>query len=390
MKVAHLCLSCFYVDGFSYQENELVRQHVVDGHDVVVIASTESFGPDGALTHVQPGSYMGTDGARVIRLPYRRWIPKNLAPKLRSHPNVYRLLSTEHPDAILFHGLCGWELLTVSRYKRAHPEVRLFADSHEDFNNSARSFLSKYLLHLTYYRTILHAALRSIDKVLCVSDETISFVRDFYRVPAEHIEFFPLGGTVLQDQAYFSRRAAARSAYGILDQHVLLVQSGKMDTSKKLLQSLEAFVRQPDPELRFLVVGHLQDDIAADAMKLIDADRRIVFTGWKSASELQSILCAADVYLQPGTQSATMQMSLCLRCAVILDDVPSHRRYVEHNGWLLGGDRTLDAVLSEIAQSPQQLKAMAANSHAFARAHLDYQILAERISRAVPAIPPHT
>ncbi|WP_430407421.1 glycosyltransferase family 4 protein [Hydrogenophaga sp.] len=366
-----------------------MRQHVVDGHDVVVIASTESFGPDGALTHVQPGSYMGTDGARVIRLPYRRWIPGMLAPKLRLHPNVYRLLSAERPDAILFHGLCGWELLTVSRYKRAHPEVSLFADSHEDFNNSARSFLSRYLLHWAYYRTILHAALRSIDKVLCVSDETISFVQDFYRVPARNIEFFPLGGKVLQDHAYFAARAATRASYGILDHHVLLVQSGKMDASKKLLQSLKAFVRQPDPELRFLVVGHLQGDIAVEAKKLIDADRRIVFAGWKSAAELQSILCAADVYLQPGTQSATMQMSLCLRCAVILDDVPSHRRYVKENGWLIGGDRTLDAVLAEISQSPHQLTTMSAHSHAFASEYLDYQILAERITRAAPAFALH-
>lgn len=381
MKIAHLCLSCFYVDGFSYQENELVRQHVLDGHDVVVVASTESFGPDGALKHVQPGSYMGTDGARVIRLPYRRWVPKRLAPKLRLHPDVYRLLSAERPDAILFHGLCGWELLAVSRYKRAHPEVAFFADSHEDFNNSARSLLSRYLLHWSYYRTILHAALRSIDKVLCISDETISFVRDFYRVPVQKIEFFPLGGTVLPDPAYFDVRAATRSAYNILDTHTLLVQSGKMDVHKKLLQSLQAFVRQPDPDLRFLVVGHLQDDIAAEAMKLIDADSRIVFAGWKSAAELQSILCAADVYVQPGTQSATMQMSLCLRCAVILDDVPSHRRYVDQNGWLIGQEWTLDEVLAEISRSPQQLKAMAEHSHAFAIKHLDYRILADRILR---------
>jgi 1,2-diacylglycerol 3-alpha-glucosyltransferase len=384
VKIAHLCLSCFYVDGFSYQENELVRQHVLDGHDVVVIASTESFGPDGALKHVQPGSYMGTDGARVIRLPYRRWIPKMLAPKLRLHPDVHNLLSAERPDAILFHGLCGWELLAVSRYKRDHPDVAFFADSHEDFNNSARSFLSRYLLHWSYYRTILHATLHSIDKVLCISDETISFVRDFYRVPVQKIEFFPLGGKVLSDQAYFDARAATRSAYSILDTHTLLVQSGKMDVHKKLLQSLQAFVRQPDPDLRFLVVGHLHDDIAAEAMKLIDADSRIVFAGWKSAAHLQSILCAADVYVQPGTQSATMQMSLCLRCAVILDDVPSHRRYVGQNGWLIGKDRTLDEVLAEISRSPQQLKAMAEHSHAFAIKHLDYQTLADRITRAVP------
>lgn len=384
MKIAHLCLSCFYVDGFSYQENELVRQHVRDGHDVVVIASTESFGPDGKLAYVAPGEYMGTDQAKVIRLPYRRWVPARLQPKLRLHPGVYRTLVAERPDVILFHGLCGWELLAARRYKAAHPKTRFFADSHEDFNNSARSFASKFLLHWSYYRPILGRALPLIDKVLCISDETIAFVRDFYRVPASKIEFFPLGGTVLPDGEYFEARRAVRALHGISDSHVLIVQSGKMDAQKKLLESLRAFVKNPSPLLRFLVVGHLQDDIAKEALALINSDSRILFAGWKSASELQAILCAADVYLQPGSQSATMQMSLCSRCAVILDDAPSHKRYVDQNGWLLNKDTTLDSVLEDIALAPQQAQRMAAHSHAFAARHLDYQMMARRIAGRAP------
>ena len=380
MKIAHLCLSCFYVDGFSYQENELVRQHVEDGHDVVVIASTESFGPDGKLAYVTPGEYMGTDGARVIRLPYRRWVPARLAPKLRLHPGVYRLLAEERPDVVLFHGLCGWELLSAQRYSKTHPATRFFADSHEDFNNSARSIVSRYLLHWGYYRTILHRALPSIDKILCVSDETIAFVRDFYQVPVNKIEFFPLGGTVLIDSKYLEVRQAVRAEYNISDTDVLLVQSGKMNAEKKLLESLSAFVKINNPQLRFLVVGHLQDDIVSAATKLINSDSRIVFTGWKSASQLQSILIAADVYLQPGTQSATMQMSLCSRCAVVLDDVPSHQRYVTGNGWLLNKYTTLDDVLETISHSPRQLLRMAERSHAFASEHLDYRMLARRIA----------
>ena len=65
---AHICLSCFYIDGFSYQENELVRQNVSDGHDVLVIASTETINPDGKIQFLDPGRYAGFDGADVIRL----------------------------------------------------------------------------------------------------------------------------------------------------------------------------------------------------------------------------------------------------------------------------------------------------------------------------------
>jgi len=115
MKVAHICLSCFFIDGRAYQENELVRQHHADGHDVLVIASTESHAPDGSVVYVEPADYVGEEGVRIVRLPYHPWLPAKLGRKLRIHRGVQGLLSAFGPDAILFHGLCGWELSTVAR-----------------------------------------------------------------------------------------------------------------------------------------------------------------------------------------------------------------------------------------------------------------------------------
>ena len=92
MRVLHLCLSCFYIDDAGYQENQLVRQHVDDGHDVLVIASTEVFDGKGGLTFAKPGSYLGSDGARVIRLPYTKCLPHKIGWKLRIHAGVYKLI----------------------------------------------------------------------------------------------------------------------------------------------------------------------------------------------------------------------------------------------------------------------------------------------------------
>ena len=59
MKILHCCLSCFYIDGYSYQENELIREHVQAGHDVLVLASTESFDETQKKTYLNPGEYIG-------------------------------------------------------------------------------------------------------------------------------------------------------------------------------------------------------------------------------------------------------------------------------------------------------------------------------------------
>jgi len=109
------------------------------------------------------------------------------------------------------------------------------------------------------------------------------------------------------------------------------------------------------------------------------ADHRIQFVGWKSAEELRDLLCAADVYIQPGTQSATMQMSLCARCAVILDDVPSHRPFISGNGWLLNREVSLDDAIGQVVEHVDELPLMAERSADVAAKLLDYRILSARL-----------
>lgn len=381
MKIVHLCLSCFYIDGYAYQENELVAQNVADGHDVLVIASTETYGSDRRLTYLAPGSYVGTDGARVVRLPYRKWLPQQIMRKLRMHPGLLALLERESPDIILFHGLCGWELLTAAKYKRMHPHLRLYADSHEDFNNSARSFLSRNLLHRAFYKPILKRCVGAIEKILCISIDSMHFVNSLYDIPSDRLEFFPLGGKLWTDEKYLQVRNQVRTLNAIGDRDIVFIQSGKMDQSKKLLESLKAFSLLQGKHLHFLIAGHLQEDISEQAQMLMRADPRIRFLGWQDPEELRGFLCAADIYVQPGTQSSTMQMSISCRCAVILDDVPSHEPFVDGNGWLLGSKLTLESAFRSVEEHMEDLPAMSQRSASIAARLLDYRSLATRLYR---------
>lgn len=379
MKILHLCLSNFYLDGFAYQENELVQQNVRDGHDVEVIASTEVIDADGRLKFVEPRRYKGADGAMVERVPYRRFAPKKIMSKLRMHPGILDRISAFAPDVILFHSACGWELNAVGRYVREHPEVVFYVDSHEDFINSARGFVSKWLLHWAYYRPILRRNLRYISKVLPVAMTSVEFMRDFYGVPSELLELYPLGGFIADDDEYATLRMRGRTELGIADDQILIVQSGKIDATKKLVEAIEAFTVVADPALRFMVPGIVLPDVAERVNALAAADSRIELLGWKSPEELRTILAAADVYCQPGTQSATMQMSIANRCAILLDDIPGHRLYLDGNGWLVGKTQTLDDAFRAVSAGKAALPAMARQSHQVALRMLDYRLLAARL-----------
>ncbi len=379
MKVAHICLSNLYIDGRAYQENELVRQHVTDGHETLVIASTETHASTGKICYVEPSDYIGTEGARVIRLPYSRFLPHMLATKLRMHSGVKRLLYDFSPDAMLHHGICGWELLSAAQYKRENPTVRFYADTHTDWNNSARSFISKELLHKLYYRPVIRRALPTIQKVLCVSTETMEFAREVYGIEADKLEFFPLGGTPVPNTEYDECRKTIRAAYSLSEQHTLFLQSGKLTRRKRLLESLRAFGNAENPNFRLFIVGILSDDIKEEAIRLIEQDGRVIYLGWQSTTDLTALLCAADVYLQPGTQSATMQHSLCCRCAIILDNVPAHKVYHINNGWLIDEKMPLLEIFNTISRDPRVIKTMQQKSFDFASENLAYSKISRRI-----------
>ena len=377
MKILHLCLSCFYIDDAGYQENYLVRQHVRDGHEVLVIASTETFDGRGGLTYTEPKTYTGSDGARVIRIPYSKWLPRRLAKKLRIHPGVYDLVAKFKPDVILFHGSSGNEIVSVARYARDHPNVLFYTDSHADSNNSAQNFMSRNILHRLFYRFRLHQALPQIKKVLCVSIEAMDFLSEAYGVPDEMLEFFPLGGEVLRKEEIQEKRAVTRAALEASEDTFIFIQTGKMAKRKRLASSLRAFALLPGDNLRFWIVGLLGDEIRDEVVALIDADPRVVFLGWKSPEELTDLLCAADAYVQPGSQSATMQNALCCGCPVILDDVPAHQPYRAAGAVLVDGEQALLEALAEATHwdsSEKQAQALA-----FAGKHLDYGKLAQRV-----------
>lgn len=380
MRILHLCLSSFYIDGYSYQENELVAQNVADGHDVTVVASTESFGEDRCPIYLPPGTYMGGDGARVVRLPYRKILPHAAMRKIRMHPGLYDLLETLAPDVMLFHGMAGWELLTVARYKRKHTTAKLYVDSHTDANNSARSYFSMTFLHRLVYKPIIARTMDCVEKILCVNVDAMTFAREVYGVPNEKLEFYPLGGKIYTDTEYELRRRNIRKDNDIDEEVVLFVQSGKMDRRKKVVESVRAFTATANPRFRFFLIGHLHDDVAEDVQTLVAKDARIKFIGWKTQEELRDLLCAADVYVQPGTQSATMQMSLCCRCAVVLDDVSSHHPYINGNGWLVGRRLSLKDVFCTIGRnSAIELIHMEQRSGELASRFLDYKKLAARL-----------
>ncbi len=379
MKVLHVCICGPFTDGLTYQENELIDQHMELGHEVTVIATTETYGPDKQIVHTEAGITQLSCGAKLIRLPYRWGLPGWLATKIRTHRGMRECLEGIQPDRILFHGLTGWDLLIVAAYVRRSPSAKLFADCHEDFNNSAMSWPSRELLHKRFYKPIFRHCIDQISEVLCVTVESLDFAIDFYGSDRTKTRIYPLGGRIEPAAANARRRAEFRRRLGFTDADLVITQTGKLDRTKRLDLALSAFRANPSPRLKFVIAGWMTDEVKADCLPLIQADSRIVDLGWQSTDELRTVLAGADFFLQPFGQTVTTQMAMCHGCVVMAQDLPSHRWLIGDNGKLFKDAGELDITFRWVIENQERVEQLRQASMHFAEANLDYRKLALQI-----------
>lgn len=378
MRVAHICPAVF-TDGLTYQENLLARQHHLSGHDVIIIAPTEQIDSQTRLVQCAPGWSKTTDGIPLLRLPHPRLLPVRIAQKVRWMRGLRAALDTFRPDAALFHAPQSLSLLTFRNYQRRNPTANCHVDCHSDPYTSGTRWLSRNVLHRCFYGPLVRFGMRGLEPLLCISIDVQQFVSELYGFHSSNLAFFPLGGFVLGDHEYNEIRKRGRDRLGLRDGELLFLQTGKMDRRKRLIETLHSFRRVAIPNARFVVAGSLADDTRELAERAFLATPNAKFLGWVDSQALTELLCACDLYVQPGSQSATMQMALCSRCPVILDDVASHGPFVRGNGWIIRGESGLYAAFQEIRRDPSCLSRMSLQSLEIAKTLLDYSRLAERI-----------
>ncbi|KDE62462.1 hypothetical protein FUSO5_09665 [Fusobacterium necrophorum BFTR-1] len=378
MKILHCCLSCFYIDGFGYQENILPIINNNDGHIVKIIASRETF-IDGKVGYIKANKYIINKKIEVIRLNYKNILTNRISSKVRSYKRCYKEIEKFKPDVILFHGMCAYELLTVSKYKKNNPNIKLYVDSHEDFTNSAKTFFSKNILHRLFYKKIALKCLKYIDKVLYISEETRIFLQDFYEIPNKKLEFYPLGGFIIEREEKQEIRKKIRKDLKINQGALVLIHSGKLDRLKKTKELLEVFSTIKSNNLYLIIIGSIPDEEKLILNNLIKSDKRIIYLGWKSSNDLIEYICASDIYMQPGSQSSTALTAVCCGLPILLYPSVSYLHLFDTNVFWARDKKEIKENLEKVIEDREFLKNMESRSYEIAKNILDYQKLARRL-----------
>lgn len=321
MKILHLCICGEYTENWSYQENLIPKYHKKMGYDVTIVASPLSFSADGRNTiSVPEGMHFLSDGTKVLRLPFAKRLPSKISKRFRIMENLYPILLEENPDIIFVHGVQTKEIKNIKRYMINFPTTKLFIDNHADFSNSAKSFISKTILHGVVWRFYAKKIEKYVDKFYGVLPARTDFLVDMYKLAPEKVELLIMGG----DDEYIDKysnydicRNYLQETFSIDKDDFVIATIGKIDIAKKevfnLIKSVNSFRKH---KIKLLIFGSVIDELKSEFDSLIDNDK-IIYGGWLNNEQFYKIFNGIDLCAFPGRHSVYWEQCVSIGKPII-------------------------------------------------------------------------
>ena len=302
MKIVNICLAGPVTDGWNYQDNLLPKYQKMLGNDVSVITSQYIWNDKGQIEKSNKINYMNEFGVKVFRIPN---IGKtNIFSKLKKYLGLYDLLEKLSPNLLFVHGCQFRDISTIVKYLKKNPGVVTYVDNHADFSNSATTWLSKNILHKIIWRYYAKKINPYVKKWYGVLPARVDFLKNVYGLPADKIEFLPMGvdDELVEKYSTPEVRSEYRKKYGILDDDILLVTGGKIDLAKKqTLLLMDAVNQIENIKLKLIVFGSVAPELKDDVEKR--CSERVKYIGWLSSEESYPHFAMADLVVFPGRHS---------------------------------------------------------------------------------------
>lgn len=311
MKILHCCLAAFYIDNYGYQENIFPVLHQRQGHDVKIIASTETYINNKHLGYIQPGSYLTETNIPITRIPYSKILPHFVTRKLRLYIGLSKIIESYRPDIIFLHDVQFVSVLEIARYAQ-RKSVVIYADSHTDYINSGKTCISKYLLHKIIYKLCVKIIEPHTRMFYGTLPLRVDFLNQVYGVPHEKLRLLPFGA----DETHFDLNDAAavrekvREQYSIGQEDFLIITGGKIDRRKNISILIDAVSNIQKANLKLILFGTVADDLEREINLKCKTNSKIILPGWVSVKDSYALLLASDLGIFPGTHSVIWEQAL--------------------------------------------------------------------------------
>ena len=378
MKIVHIQFGGPFTENTTYQENMLTDAQAKMGNEVFLWCNCYKWN-EGHIEKTPAQDKILDNGVHLRRYRYYYIVNNYLTEKLRITNGLYRDLEAVEPDIIMVHGPQSLSCYQISKYMKNHRNVGLVIDSHSDSFNTARNWFSVVFLHKILYKPAIKEIMKWAIKMYCVSIDTIDFMADMYGVDRCKMEYLPLGGHIFSNEEYSTYRKIRRNELALQEDDILIVHSGKLVPEKKTSDLLSAFMSVKSSKLNLIIIGSAETDVLTEINNCCASDQRIRYLGWKSGKDLEEYLCAADVYAQPGTQSATLHNAICCRCTIIARPYRSYLKLLGEYGIFVNNPDDISNALEKYINGTLDRNSMEMYSQKIADEMLDYSKQAKKI-----------
>lgn len=302
MKIVHISLCGPVTDGWNYQDNLIPKYQVSDGNDVTMIASKWIFGDDGKLTIFDKTDYY-YDGIKMIRLNMKSG--RDINSKFKRYEGLYKAINDANPDCIFVHNISFIDVNDVVRYARENPDVRIYADNHNDFSNSGRNWISKNILQKGIWRHYARKIEPYVKKFYGVLPARVDFLVNVYGLPKEKCELLVMGADdeLVSAAENMENKERIRKQYSIEPDDFLIMTGGKIDAFKtQTLLLMQAVHNINNPKVKLIVFGSIADELKEQVDNLAD-DNIVQYIGWIKANDSYEYFACADLAVFPGRHS---------------------------------------------------------------------------------------
>ncbi len=326
-KILHIILGCFYKEGFGYQENILPAKHVELGYEVHIITKLND--------EVDGSEYQNKDGIFVHALEPNNSILRKI-PLLSLCTNktkgVLKKIETISPDIIFIHGLQAKDNLAVYKYKKLHPNVKVYVDQHGDYYNMPIKPMKNYLIQKLFFKRIAKRLEKISEKMWGVTPWRVDYLQKVYNVSPEKTGLLVMGGDekMIDWENRATIRKEVREKHNIPEDAFLIITGGKIDKAKNIHLLIEAFNKMGRKDAHLIIFGNYNDEMEKACKPMFN--ERITDIGWLNSNNVYPYFLAADLAVFPGTHSVLWEQVCAAGLPAIFKDWDGGMNHVDVGG----------------------------------------------------------
>jgi glycosyltransferase involved in cell wall biosynthesis len=241
---------------------------------------------------------------------------------------LYTQLKELKPKYIFVHNILSMNIPIAVFYANKY-KIPLFVDSHLTFTSSRSSLIGKlyYLLVKKYYKKNF----KKFSKFYGVAEECREHMEKFIGIDKKSSTLLPIG---IDEKIFFFNdvyRKKIRSIHNVLDDEILLIQTGKLSSEKGiqlLPQILKRLNRDILTKIKILLVGdgdseylneHLHKPLRDFSFKSYE------IIGFVNYKDLFKYYSAADIVFYPLASSLSALEAASCRCIVFMSNTDASK-----------------------------------------------------------------